>query len=81
MTQTSGHCLGCGRELADVPSYHGNAYRVCGECADIMRQGNHKDFFKVVKAVSKSLDDARAENRLISNTEQRSSVWINAIGL
>ena len=81
MKQSSGHCLGCGRELADIPSFHGKTYRVCSDCAEIMQQGGHKDFFKVMKAVSRNLDSARAEHRMISNAEQRNSAWINAIGL
>jgi hypothetical protein len=81
MQQSRGHCLGCGRELADVPAFHGKAYRVCSECAEIMQQGDHKDFFKVMKAVSRNLDSARSEHRLLSNAEPKNSAWINAIGL
>ena len=81
MKQSSGHCLGCGRELADVPSFRGKAYRVCSECAEIMQQGDHKDFFKVMKAVSRNLDSARTEYRLIPSAERTNTAWIDAIGL
>jgi len=81
MKQSSGHCLGCGRELADVPSFHGKAYRVCSQCAEIMQQGDHKDFFRVMKAVSKNLDSARTEHRLISGVERTNTAWSDALGL
>jgi hypothetical protein len=78
---SSGYCLGCGKELSDTPAFHGKTYRVCGQCADIMQQGNHKDFFKVMKAVSKNLDSARTEHRFSTKPEHFDSAWINAIGL
>jgi hypothetical protein len=46
-----------------------------------MQQGDHKDFFRVVKAVSRNLDSARAEHRLMSGAEQKISARMSAIGL
>ena len=77
----SGCCLGCGKELADSPSFHGKAYRVCADCAKIIQEDGHKDFFKVIKAVTRNLDSARAEQRIYANPEPRHSVWTGAIGL
>ena len=77
----SGYCLGCGKELMDTPSFHGKAYRVCSQCAEIMQHGDHRDFFKVMKAVTRNLDNARAEQRLSTNREPGHSVWTNAIGI
>lgn len=78
---SKGHCLGCGKELSDTPSFHGKTYRVCSQCAEIMQQGDHKDFFRVMKAVSRNLDSARAEHRFSTKSERHNSAWINAIGL
>jgi hypothetical protein len=54
-------CLGCGKELTYKPAYHGNNYRVCSDCAEIMQQDFHEDFFKIMKSVSRSLDTVRAK--------------------
>jgi hypothetical protein len=44
-----------------------------------MQQGDHKDFFKVMKAVSKNLDSARAEHRFMASAEGMNAAWRNAI--
>jgi hypothetical protein len=78
---SSGYCLGCGKELPETPTFHGKAYRVCTECAAVMQQGNHKDFFKVMKTVSRNLDSARVNKTVNANPEPSRTAWINAIGI
>lgn len=58
---SSSKCLGCGKELPHTPAYRGNTYRVCSDCAEIMQQDFHEDFFKIMKSVSRSLDSVRAK--------------------
>jgi len=58
---SNAYCLGCGKELMRKPALHGSPYRVCSECAEIMQQDFHKDFFKVMKTVSRNLDQVRTE--------------------
>jgi hypothetical protein len=53
-------CLGCGKELMRKPALHGSPYRVCSECAEIMQQDFHKEFFRVKKTVSRNLDQVRS---------------------
>jgi hypothetical protein len=78
---SSEYCLGCGRRLADAPSFHGKDYRVCSDCAQIMQQADHQDFFKVMKTVSKNLDRVRAEASMKINPEHGKSTWTHALGL
>ena len=59
-SMSSSYCLGCGKELIRKPAFQGSPYRVCGECAEIMQQDFHNDFFKVTKTVSRNLDQVRA---------------------
>ena len=54
------YCLGCGKKLMRKTALHGSPYRVCSECAEIMQQDFHMDFFKVMKTVSRNLDQVRA---------------------
>ena len=51
-------CLGCGKTFADPVIGRQRDYQVCATCAEIMQQGRHKEYFKVLKAATRNLDHA-----------------------
>lgn len=55
-------CIGCGKELMRKSVLHESRYWVCSECTEIMQQGFHNDYFKVMKTVSRNLDHLRTVN-------------------
>lgn len=59
-TRVVNTCLGCGKEFVSRKPGHKLAYPLCSDCAEIMLQGLHSEHFKIIRAISRNMDSARA---------------------